>query len=1109
MAELNRRDFLKVLGVGGAATATGCSDSNLRWDKMVPIENVLPYVVQPETIVPGLSTWYASRCDQCTAGCGVMVRTREGRVVNVEGNPSHPTNRGKMCSRGKAGLQAPYSPDRFTGPSKNGSALDWETAAREVADAVGGARSANKRIAWLGAPRTGASAAVVEQFTQATNGQTIYWDPLADDAFKAAVKAVFGRDDLPRFVLDGAHTIVSFGADYMHTWGLSIEQARGWADSRDPNMGDFVSRTVCIEPRVGATSAMADLMLQVKPGTEAGVAMALAKLVADKKHYTGPALSLVNGADPAAAAAAAGIDAGKLEEVAAWMAAHTSVALPGGTTSADPTNLATATLLLNEVAGNVGQTVVFGADVRASHTGSYQDVASLLEACNAGQVGVLFIDDLDPVYNLPADSGAREALDKVDALVVFANEPTDSINAKALVLPTGTALERWGDGEAVKGIYTLQQPSMRPLQDTRAAEDVVLAVSKLLGLMAPVAEAAASTEDEEAALPEGGAVAPVPTSDEVLTSEEEEALLPDGTEEEAVEVAVLPNLDAETFKDYLAAWWKAAVFPLSDASVSFGRFWTESLQRGGFFMNLPSESASVVLGSAPDTAAKALSGGGDLDLLLFPHVHMGAGQQANRPWAQEVPDGLTQFTWGTWIEVHPNTAERLGLDKDGNAVLKTDQGSIEVGWFGSPGMREDAVAVVMGNGHESGGRYAGFGANPMKLLSASVDAQSGGLLLTSTKASVSAGGGQNTASMAGAIDTQDRPSINHVVSIDDLGTGDGPESIVPLHHPPVPERLKAQMDTIDMYPEPNHPTYRFALAVDLNRCNGCGACQTACYAENNNGIVGPDEIRLGRSMNWIRLSRYWEGEGENPDVRFQPVMCQQCSHAPCEGVCPVIATYHNLDGLNAMIYNRCVGTRYCGNNCPWSARRFNYHTYRWPDSFNLMLNPDVSTREMGVMEKCTFCIQRIRSIKDTWRDVNPLGKAPDEALQKLTACAQACPTDAITFGNAKDSDGMVGQMFENERAYTMLGELNAKPGVRYLARINHIESQLHHGHGGGHGDDHGEGHGDSHDDGHGNSAGDAHGDAGHGGGDHGDGHGNAGGDHHDGNEHGAENGGHH
>ena len=1093
MSSLNRRDFLKALGIGSAASAaTACSDTSLRWDPMVPIENVLPYVVQPENIIPGLSTWYASRCDQCAAGCGTMVRTREGRVVKVEGNPNHPGNRGKLCTRGQAGLQAPYSPDRFDGPQQGGTAMDWQAAAKAAADAVQAARSANKKIVWLGQYRSGASAAVVEQFAAATGGAVMLWEPLGQDALQAAVKAVFGKDALPSYDLSGAHTIVSFGADFLHTFGPTVSQSLGYGDSKDPNVGGFVGRFVAIEPRGGATSALADLLLQVKPGSETGVAMALAKLVADKKQYSGPATSVLASVDVAGAAGAAGIDAKRLEEVADWLSANPSVVLPGGTSTAAPDDVAVASLILNEVAGNIGRSVIFGQETGVQGRVTTQTVVDLLKSCAAGEVGVLFLDGVDPVYALPGDVGAQAALEKLGGgLVIFANEPTDAITSGALVLPPGTGLERWGDAESVKGRYTLQQPAMRPLKDTRSAEDVLLAIAQLLGLKAPEAVAAVlPVEGEGEAVP----VEPVPADAVPAEGEAAEpvAALPP--------VAQKPNLDAATFKDYLSAWWKAEVFPQAGGD-SFGRFWTESLQRGGYFVEVAAEGATFQLGTAPSGAATALAGGGDLDLILFPHIRLYDGRHANKPWAQEVPDGLTQFAWGSWLEVHPKTAARLGLTKKNSAVLKTDAGSIEVGWFGSPGMREDAVAVVMGNGHEGAGRYAGFGANPMKLVPFKAD-KSGAIVLTAVKATVSAGSKQNTPSTAGALTTENRPSINHTVSIDDVGKGHGAGSIVAVHHPPIDQRVKDSLPTVDMYPEPSHPTYRFAMSVDLSRCTGCGACQTACYAENNNALVGPEQIRLGRTMGWIRLSRYWNGEGENQDLRFQPVMCQQCSHAPCEGVCPVLATYHNLDGLNAMVYNRCVGTRYCANNCPWSARRFNYHTYRWPESFNMMLNPDVLVREMGVMEKCTFCVQRIREVKEAWRDDNKRALAPDAALQKLTACAQSCPADAITFGNVKDESGLVAQKFEDERAYTMLGELNAKPGVRYLARVTFGPSALHHGggHGGGHGEDHG--------------GGASHGDAGHGGGgeDHGDaGHGGAaGGEHHEEQNHGAESsGGHH
>jgi molybdopterin-containing oxidoreductase family iron-sulfur binding subunit len=450
--------------------------------------------------------------------------------------------------------------------------------------------------------------------------------------------------------------------------------------------------------------------------------------------------------------------------------------------------------------------------------------------------------------------------------------------------------------------------------------------------------------------------------------------------------------------------------------------------------------------------------------------------------------------------MHPSVAKSLGLSDEDEVEVTTSRGKQAMAWFGSPSIRKDTIAVVMGNGHEGSGRYANFGSNPMKLVSDATD--DSGALRLGTKASIAKASTQtHMHKYLGNIDTDGR-GVNYVVSVEDVkdpSKDHGPGSIVSMHHPPVDQRA-IDAGILDMYPEPEHPTYRFAMAIDLNRCNGCGACETACYAENNIPVVGPEQVKLSRHMGWTRLSRYWEGEGETPDIRFQPVMCQQCSHAPCEGVCPVLATYHNLDGLNAMIYNRCVGTRYCANNCPYTARRFNFHSYKWPESFNLMLNPDVLTREMGVMEKCTFCIHKIREAKDLFRDRGET--VPDSYMNNVAACAQTCPTKAITFGNLKDTESQVYKKFQDKRAFSMLGELNTKPGVRYLARINYIPAQpLHHGghgsdgdHGDSHGDDHGKSHGDAHGSGHGDNGG--HGDHGEHGahGDHG-GQGSHGGDH--------------
>ncbi|NOY26238.1 MAG: 4Fe-4S dicluster domain-containing protein, partial [Oligoflexia bacterium] len=473
----------------------------------------------------------------------------------------------------------------------------------------------------------------------------------------------------------------------------------------------------------------------------------------------------------------------------------------------------------------------------------------------------------------------------------------------------------------------------------------------------------------------------------------------------------------------------------------FEDWWVQTLRFGGFFQRVAATGAPLVAAPIP-TATHAIAGQGALTMMVFPHPFLYDGRHANKPWAQEVPEPVTSWSWTSWAEIHPDTAKKLGLTDKDRVNVSANGTKIEVDWFPSRGIQPDVVAVVLGNGKQRGGRYTRYGANPMKLLATSVD-DGGAMRFVTTKASLARSGGTPQSIPAlGSMDQQGR-HINYVVSAEDLGSGDGPGSIVPAEEPELDERL-VKAGIRDMFPEPDHPTYRFAMAVDLNRCTGCGACMTACHAENNIPVVGPDQLRRSRYMGWIRLDRFWEGRGEYPDVRFQPVMCQQCSHAPCEGVCPVLATYHNLDGLNAMIYNRCVGTRYCANNCPYSARRFNFHSYRWPESFNLMLNPDVSTRDMGVMEKCTFCVQRIRDIKDHYRDQGFTTKVPHQALDELTACAKACPSDALVFGNAKQPESAVSKQFADPRAFTMLGELNDKPGVRYLARINHIPSLAHH-----------------------------------------------------------------
>ncbi len=1091
MMKINRREFLKAIGLGTTATAAACSADPISWDPMVPIEHAYPYVAQPEEIEPGNASYITSICNQCSEGCGILAKNREGRVLNVEGNPNHPLSNGNICFRGQTGLQETYSPDRIQGPMKGGASVSWEDALKTVANASAG------KVTWIGRPRSGASNAIVKQFVvEALNGSILYWDELDNSALRVASKQVFGINGVPAFKLEDAHTIVNFGMDFLNAEG-SVSMAQGWSKSKDPTHGDFVSKMFSVGSRMGLTNTNSDMHISTKAGTESLVGFAVAKKLADKKGYTGAAASMLASINADKLIADAGANAELVDKLVTSLSKHGSVALPGGTESlsgSNGLNLAIATLLINEVAGNIGTSVVYGPHTEFEFSASSQDV---LNAVQGAKGGTLFIDGVDLGYVFSEKSGMKQALASVQNLIVFSNEKNDGVVDNALVLPVGTSLEKWGDAEATVGIHSISQAAMKPVNGNviMSAEDILLSVAANKGLKAAVAM-------------------PVPT-DEAVDEVVEDATSTQTTEGDSetpeqpvVAAAPTPGLDAGTFFDYLKSWWEATVYPKyksNGGNKLFRQFWMETLKSGVFNANVATITPSWALSALPKIAAGVFEGSGEYDLVLFPHPYTGMGRHSNKPWAREIPDPITNFSWGTWIEVHPSTAEKLGLKKNKGVTLTTANGSINVGWYGVPGVRPDTIGLVVGGGKATSGRYAEIGENPISIINHGFDG-AGNLTFSGTKASVAANDERNEPSPQNDLVKSDTLTtngryVNFTTSMVDFKdaklTGAG--STVPEHHLPEtsmamrsrkttnrfdPEGTSGMAKLTDMYPEPEHPTYRFAMAIDLNKCNGCNACAAACYAENNVAVVGPEQVRLGRNMGWIRMSRYWEGtdvqETGKADVRFQPVMCQHCSHAPCEGVCPVLATYHNLDGLNAMIYNRCVGTRYCANNCPYSARRFNFHSFRWPESFNLMLNPNVLVREMGVMEKCTFCIQRIREFKDEWRDQREFkqGVASTGDYSKITACASACPSDAITFGNLKDKESTVAKQFEDRRAFKMLNELNTKPGVAYLTRIVHAdETFLHHG---GHGSDHGDGHG--HDDGHGH--GDAHGHDDHNGGSH-------------------------
>jgi len=976
---VDRRTFLKIAGVGGLSFAAGCTSQ--------PAKTLYSLVQAPDDMVTGKATWYASTCRECPAGCGVLAKNREGRTVKVEGNPLHPINQGRLCMRGQAALQGIYNPDRIKTPllkegGKYRSVTYAEAEALLYAKVQDAAKKGKGRVRIV-TETVGESLLNLmgESLDNWGSTEPLIFESYGYEALKEANLQVFGLEGLPSYVLDKADFLLSFGADFVETWLSPVEYARKFKDMHGLK-GSDKSLFFHVSPYQAITGANTDLWFSCTPDSEYAIALGILR----ESARQGKIRSLPENIRAAIEEISAPYTSDKVSELSGlppellhklYVHLHTArrpliLGTPTGASGAFSLQTNIAANLLNLVFDPSLSLIDFGNRQRVELAARRSEVLRFFSEVNNGAVDLLLLNNVNPAYGLPPGSGVREAINRDNLFVVsFSNFMDETSELADLILPVRLPLETWDEYGGKVGMVSTLQPTMGSLTGAPNFGDVLL------------------------------------------------------------RVGFGPKRPYKNFQAYLFAQLSL------NGVLQEKRDWLQALQDGGLFdlesrkgrpgLTLTSKFQSVF--TAPPVPKKT-----ELVLLTIPSIRFFDGRGANKPWLCEVPDTLTQVAWQTPILLHPETLAGRGLKQGDIVQVESRWGRLEAPVYESPGVHSTVAVMAIGQGHTAYGRYAeGQGLNPVALLPPELEPGSGAPFFTAGPIALKNTGRSIKLTHTDGSRVQHERKIALSVNLKNLAYTEPHEEhgLAMWEYPlvlPLPEAYDRK--TRDIYPPHEHQDYRWAMVVDMDKCVGCAACSVACSAENNLGVVGEERVAEGREMAWLQIQRY-----EHPESRekltFIPMLCQHCDNAPCESVCPVYAPHHSKEGLNNQIYNRCIGTRFCSQNCPYKVRRFNWYLWQWPEPLNLQLNPDVTVRTKGVMEKCSFCIQRIKEAHN--RAKNEGRKILDGEIQP--ACLQTCPTGVFTFGNLMDEQSKVRKMAADKRAYQVMGYLNTKPAVIYLKKV--------------------------------------------------------------------------
>ncbi|MBC2843512.1 TAT-variant-translocated molybdopterin oxidoreductase [Winogradskyella flava] len=983
----SRRDFLKYVGFSTAAASLAACEG--------PVIKSIPYVVQPTEIIPGVANYYATTIANGFDFASVLVKTREGRPIKIENNTDAATN-GTANARVNASVLGLYDNLRVKTPMKGDSAISWETFMSETTSKLNGL-SDGKQIVFLTStlPSPSTNTLISEFASKFGNVKHVVYDAVSESATLDAYEAKYGSRGMANYDFSKARTIVSVGGDFLGDWqGGGFDS--GYAKKRIPDHGKM-SRHIQFESNMSLTGANADKRVPLTPSQQR---LALAKLY-----------SLVVGG-------AVSVDLPKSIAEAVQQAANEIKSAGSNAvvvTGIQDVNAQTVALEINE---HLNSKAFDPKTTINTRHGSDKAVMQLVADMKAGNVGALITNGVNPMYTLPNASDFKDGLGKVDLSIAFSMKQDETASNFEYIAATPHNLESWGDFEFKSGHYSMMQPTIRPLFDTKQFQEVLLAWTG----------------------------------------------------------------NASTYRNYIKAHWTNNI--LNGASFN------KAVQDGVFvgtsadaepLVETGSESSEeqeieTPSGNAARALARSASSNG-MELSLYTKIGMGDGQQANNPWLQEFPDPITRTTWDNYLTVSKVDADAMGLVNENvaNGGLNGSYVNVTVN-----GVTIDNVPVIIQPGQAKGsvGLAFGYGRTSAALkeeMKTGVNAYSFYQNFNSVQnVTVEKAAGMHEFACVQLHNTlMGRGDIIKETNLEIFNTKDKhvwnkvPE--VSLNHIETP----VTSPDVDLWEEFDRSVgHHFNLSIDLNACTGCGACVIACHAENNVPVVGKTEMRRSRDMHWLRIDRYYshqdtfeaddtkkeefsglfgdngslggfgemESPADNPQVAFQPVMCQHCNHAPCETVCPVAATAHGRQGQNHMAYNRCVGTRYCANNCPYKVRRFNWFLYNKNDEFDyymnddlgrMVLNPDVTVRSRGVMEKCSMCIQKTqKTILDAKRDGRPV---KDGEFQ--TACSAACGNGAMVFGDINDKDSKIAELKEDDRMYHLLEHVGTKPNVIYQTKV--------------------------------------------------------------------------